>query len=161
MSDHVPIQPNDEDPHSHHHAVLHARVLAGKGLLIEGPGIKISTNEKGQYLIKATAQSVAVAAGIRYAVPIEIVSGRAYSKGERVHVQPDHLLVTTGIRDRAVPTGPLVQSRAGWYIAMQDVPAKSTVSGNDVWDLPQFPFPVPTNMDDKKNFWEWMPDNYC
>ena len=106
-------------------------------------------------------RAVAVAAGIRYAVPIEIVSGRAYSKGERVHVQPDHLLVTTGIRDRAVPTGPLVQSRAGWYIAMQDVPAKSTVSGNDVWDLPQFPYPVPKNLDDKKNFWEWMPDNYC
>lgn len=64
MSDtHVPIRPNDEDAHSHHHAVLHQRVLEGKGLLIAGKNIKISITESGAPRIDAIVPPSSTAGG--------------------------------------------------------------------------------------------------
>lgn len=50
----VPKKPNVEDAHSFHHAVLHERVIEGNGLLIPGAGIRISINDKGQYVVEST-----------------------------------------------------------------------------------------------------------
>jgi hypothetical protein len=82
--------------------------------------------------------------------------------GQRViHLQSSHALVTTGIRDAAHPTGALVTSRPGLWIALQQVPAQVTVSGNPVWNLPQWPLPTPANYDDATNFWLWLGEQYC
>jgi hypothetical protein len=79
-----------------------------------------------------------------------------YSEGSVVHIQPTDALVTTGIRDAANPMGGLVTSCAGFWVATQTVPAKITVSGNDVWNLPQYPLPNATNIDDPLNFWLYL-----
>ena len=79
-----------------------------------------------------------------------------YDESSVIHIQPTDSLVTAGIRDAANPTGALVQSCAGYWVATQDVPAKTTVSGNDVWNLPQYPLPVPTDIDDPTNFWIYL-----
>ena len=76
-----------------------------------------------------------------------------YDRDSLIHIQPSHALVGTGIRLPSAPTGALVQACAGWWIANQDVPAQATVSGNLVWNVPQWPLPVPTNVDDLANFW--------
>ncbi len=92
--------------------------------------------------------------------PIELPAAPypAIGKGAVIHLQPDHALVTTGIIDAANPTGPLVKSLPGSYIAMRYVQAQITMSGNPVWNLPQFPMPTPTNWDDAANFWRYWPD---
>ena len=88
-----------------------------------------------------------------------------YNEGSVIHIQATDTLVTTGIRDAsnliADPsgaTGSLVTSCAGFWVATQDVPAKTNIGGNDFWNLPQFPLPVPTNMDDPTNFWIYLGD---
>jgi hypothetical protein len=86
----------------------------------------------------------------------EVDATVAYDEGSVIHIQPTDSLVTTGIRDAAHPTGALVTSCAGYWVSTQDVPAKTTVSGNDVWNLPQYPIPVPTNVDDATNFWIYL-----
>ena len=78
-----------------------------------------------------------------------------------IHIQATHAIVTTGIRDLANPTGPLVTSCAGIWVATQYVPSQTTVSGNPVWNLPQYPMPVPSNFDDPTNFWIYMGDMTC
>jgi len=45
--------------------------------------------------------------------------------------------------------GTTKKAAAGWWVAMQDVPAASTGGYN----VPQSPMPMPTNMDDPTNFW--------
>jgi hypothetical protein len=50
----IPVRPNDEDAHSHHHVVLHERVLEGKGLLIAGANVVIRWNGSA-YVIEGMA----------------------------------------------------------------------------------------------------------
>jgi hypothetical protein len=89
----------------------------------------------------------------------------SYDEGSVIHIQATDALVTTGIRDAsnliADPsgaTGSPITSCAGFWVATQDVPAKTNVGGNDFWNLPQFPLPVPTNIDDPTNFWIYLGD---
>lgn len=84
-----------------------------------------------------------------------------YEEGAVIHIQATHDIVTSGIRDAANPTGPLVTSCAGYWVAIQDVPGAATVAGNAVWNLPQFPYPTPTNMDDPSNFWIYLGEMDC
>lgn len=84
-----------------------------------------------------------------------------YDEGSVIHIQPTHSLVTTGIRDAANPTGGLITSCAGYWVAIQDVPGKTVVSGNDVWNLPQYPYPEPTDMDDPSNYWIYLGEMDC
>ena len=92
--------------------------------------------------------------------PIELPAAPypAFLKGAVIHIQSAHAIVTSGIRDAADPTGPLVGSRPGKWIALQRVPAQATVSGNAVWNLPQWPLPVPSSWDNAANFWDFIPD---
>lgn len=87
-----------------------------------------------------------------------------YDSDSIIHVPASSTLVTVGIRDAANPTGALVQSCAGLWVALQTVPAKKVVSGNEVWNLPQFPYPVTTDtlvMDDPMNFWYYLGEMNC
>ena len=84
-----------------------------------------------------------------------------YDEGSVIHIQSGNALVTTGIRDAAAPTGPLVISKSGFWVSTQAVPPQATVSAHLVWNLPQFPLPVPTNLDDATNFWIYLGDIYC
>lgn len=91
-----------------------------------------------------------------------------YDEGSVIHIQPANSLVTTGIRDAfnliAHPdgsVGDLITSCAGYWVATQDVPAKVTVAGKDFWNLPQSPMPVPTNIDDSKNYWIYLGEMDC
>lgn len=80
-----------------------------------------------------------------------------------VYISPTSSLVVTGIRDASNPSGPLIKSCAGWWLALQDVNPKTVVSGNDVWNLPQSPLPSVTApiMDQPLNFWEYMGKTNC
>ena len=80
----------------------------------------------------------------------------AFAAQQLVHIQATHAIVTSGIRDAANPSGSLVKSCVGLWVALQAVPAQKTVSGNPVWNLPQFPYPTPTNLDDITNFWYYL-----
>ncbi len=80
----------------------------------------------------------------------------AYQAQQVINIQPTLDIVTTGIADLANPTGGLVTSCPGLWVATQAVPAQTTVGGTDCWNLPQFPIPVPTNCDDPKNFWLYL-----
>lgn len=59
----IPPKPELIGLHSQAHSVLDERVLRGNGLLIAGAGIKISTNEYGQYVIVSTSKSIGVYGG--------------------------------------------------------------------------------------------------
>ena len=48
---HVPNKPNGNTKHIAHHRALHERVFEGGGLVIAGPGIALSVNEFGQYVV--------------------------------------------------------------------------------------------------------------
>ena len=85
----------------------------------------------------------------------------SYDEGSVIHIQSGNALVTTGIRDAANPTGPLVISKSGYWVSTQDVPPETTVSAHLVWNLPQFPMPVPGDIDDTTNFWIYLGDIYC
>ena len=87
---------------------------------------------------------------------IEVDNTLVYPAQTVIHIQDTHALVTTGIRDAANPTGGLVTSCAGFWVSTQSVPAKTQVSGNDVWNLPQFPYPEPADLDDPTNFWLYL-----
>lgn len=92
---------------------------------------------------------------------IEVDPTKSYPAQTVIHIQPTHDLVTTGIRDAAAPSGGLVKSCTGYWVSTQAVPAKTTVSGNDVWNLPQYPYPKPTNLDDASNFWIYLGEMTC
>lgn len=92
---------------------------------------------------------------------IEADNTRGYPAQTVIHIQPTDALVTTGIRDAANPSGGLVTSCAGFWVSTQFVPSKTVVSGNDVWNLPQWPMPVPTNFDDPANYWIYLGEMNC
>lgn len=89
---------------------------------------------------------------------IEVDPTTDYPAQTVIHIQPTHDLVVTGIRDAANPGGGLVLSQSGFWVSTQDVPAQSTDSGNDIWNLPQYPLPEPTDLDDATNFWIYLGD---
>ena len=102
-------------------------------------------------------------AGLFFGAKIElpVAPYPSFQKQQVIHIQSTHAIVTTGIRDAANPSAPLVQSRPGFWAASQAVPAQGTVGGNPVWNLPQWPLPNPDNYDDTANFWLWLGDQYC
>lgn len=79
-----------------------------------------------------------------------------YSEQSTIHIQATDALVTTGIADKANPSGGLVQSCPGIWVATQAVPAAATISGTLCWNLPQWPMPNPLNYDDPLNFWIYL-----
>ena len=117
-------------------------------------GWKVDSRSDGKYF--TPPQQVAAISGWHKQSTYEVDPTIAYGDQVVIHIQPTHALVVTGIRDAANPTGGLVTSCAGFWVSTQPVPAKTTVSGNDVWNLPQFPLPVPTNIDDPANFWIYL-----
>ena len=132
-------------------------------LFRDTPDTKWDKNADGTHTLNIRPSKGGGAPGISgwfWNTPIELPAAPypAVGKGAVIHLQSSHALVTTGIRDAANPTGPLVKSFAGSYIAMRDVPAQATVSGNPVWNLPQSPMPTPGNWDDASNFWRFWPD---
>lgn len=92
---------------------------------------------------------------------IEVEKGKSYPAQTVIHIQPEHELVTTGMRDAASPSSDPVKSCAGFWVSTQSVPSKTTSGGNEVWNVPQWPLPEPTNYDDKKNFWLYLGDVDC
>ena len=88
---------------------------------------------------------------------IEVDPTLNYPAQSVIHIQATHTLVVNGIRDAANPVDP-IKSSSGWWVSTQDVTAKHTVSGNEVWNLPQYPLPVPTDLDDPSNFWIFLGD---
>lgn len=77
----------------------------------------------------------------------------AYDDGSVIHIQTTSSLAVTGLRLPTAPTGSLVLACAGWWVANRDVPSQVMVSGNLVWNVPQWPLPVPTDVDDPLNYW--------
>ena len=95
--------------------------------------------------------------GIHFDTKIEVDNTVNYTRGTWIHIQSTNSLVTTGIRDVANPTGPLVKSRQGDWVSTQAVPAKTTNgSGQDIWNLPQWPMPDPSNHDNPVNYWKFI-----
>lgn len=87
-----------------------------------------------------------------------------YEEGAVIHIQPTHSIVTSGIYDAiqlvsdptGATTGSLITSCAGYWVAIKSVPSMQTVGGNTFWNLPQYPMPVDTNVDDETNFWIYL-----
>ena len=93
----------------------------------------------------------------------------SYNEGSVIHIQPTSSLVTTGVYDAfylianpdgSVP-GSLIPSCAGYWVAIQNVPAQVTISSKTFWNLPQYPYPVPTDIDDASNFWIYLGEMDC
>jgi hypothetical protein len=85
----------------------------------------------------------------------------SFAAQQVIHIQATNGIVSTGIRDAANPSGPVLTSCPGLWVATQSVPGQSTVGGNPVWNLPQYPMPVPTNYDDPTNFWIYLGELSC
>jgi hypothetical protein len=108
--------------------------------------IKVEQTLRGIRL-HARSQSSTISAGWHYANKFEIDTTQSYDKSSVVHIQATDSLVTTGLTD--LVAGTTKKAAAGWWVAMQDVPAAS-IGG---YNVPQSPMPMPTNMDDPTNFW--------
>jgi len=159
---HVPGKPSRDDPHSNHHAALHERVFEGKGLIRAGAGVTVSVDADGTHVISSTARNGGSLSGFRWAAKREVDPTATYSVDEEIHIQATHSLVTTGIRDAAAPELGLVKSRPGRWRCLRNCPAKTTVDGNEVWNLPQWPMPEPENYDDPNNYWLLLSqDQFC
>jgi hypothetical protein len=123
--------------------------------------VKVEQTMRGtRFHVKKTF-GVPGVAGWHFESKIEADQTQSYPTQSVIHVQSSSALATTGIRDLANPTGPLVLSKPGYYVARQAVPAKTTVSGNDVWNIPQWPEPNGANKDDPLNFWLYFGEIYC
>jgi len=85
----------------------------------------------------------------------------AYQAQQVINIQPSADIVVNGIVDLANPTGPAITSCPGFWVATQPVPAQTTVSGVPCWNLPQFPYPNPNNLDDPLNFWIYLGTTSC
>lgn len=117
-------------------------------------------NSGGFYSFTAKTSRQGIS-GWHFESKIEMNNTNSYPAQTIIHIQPTHDLVVTGIRDAANPTGPLVTSCAGYWISTQAVSAKKTVGGNDVWNLPQDPYPDPTDLDNPANFWIYLGEMNC
>ena len=84
-----------------------------------------------------------------------------FQQQQLIHIQSTHDIVINGIFDLANPTGPKVTSCAGLWVATQFVPAQTSVSGVQCWNLPQYPMPVPADYDNPTNFWIYLGDMNC
>lgn len=121
--------------------------------------------EGGQW--KAEVKVPPVSSGISgmfWNDPIElpVAPYPAFKKGAWIHIQSSHAICSTGIHDPANPTGAVIKSPGNVIaIAMRDVPAQTTASGNNVWNAPQWPLPVASNLDDATNYWWIIPDPSC
>lgn len=111
---------------------------------------------KGAYEVKVSGGRGGGGVAWHFGTKIEVDNTQTYPSQTVIHIQSTDALVTTGIRDAANPTGGLVTSCAGFWVSTQTVPAKTQVDGNDVWNLPQYPYPEPTDMDDPTNFWIYL-----
>lgn len=49
-------KPRKVDDHTHEHLVIGDRIFGDDPMIIEGPGVQIQINEKGKYIITATAR---------------------------------------------------------------------------------------------------------
>lgn len=99
---------------------------------------------------------------------IEVNPARGYQPQTVIHIQETDSLVTTGIRDAANliahPDGSVgspIKSCAGFWVSTRSVPAKQTVDSKDFWNLPQYPLPNPSNLDDEKNYWIYLGEMNC
>lgn len=156
----ISVKPNLKGQHSQAHRILDERVLRGIGFMRAGNGVLIEW-DGSQYVISSTARNGNGISGWHFEKTIEVDPTKTYPAQTVIHVQPTHAIVTTGIRDAANPTGDVIHSKPGFYISTQAVSPKKTVSGHDVWNLPQFPLPTPDNLDDKTNFWIFFGDINC
>ena len=94
--------------------------------------------------------------GWHFESKIEVDKTYYYPAQSVIHIQSTDPLVTSGIADLANPTGGLVTSCPGLWVATQDVPPAATIGGTLCWNLPQWPMPTPTNYDDPSNFWIYL-----
>lgn len=124
-------------------------------IFVQSDDIKVDKTPKG-YEIKISKFPPGGRRGWHFEDKIEVDNTKSYPKQTVIHIQDTHSLVTAGIRDAADPDGGLVTACAGFWVSTQAVPAKTTVDGNDVWNLPQYPYPEPTDMDDPANFWIYL-----
>ena len=96
-------------------------------------------------------------AGLYFGKTIEVDETYTFPRrGGVIHIQASHYLVTTGIRDAANPTGPKVKSCAGIWFSTRNVPAKTKIGGNDVWNVPKWPMSNPSDLDDPVNYWYYL-----
>lgn len=150
-----PPKPNSEDAHSYHHRWLDDLLTEPGKYFVAGAGITISyENEK--LVIRSTARGGASGDVWHFEGKIEVDPNNTYPAQSVIHIQDTHDLVTTGIRDAANPSGGLVTSCPGYWVSTQSVPPKTTVDGNEVWNLPQYPEPNQSNKDDPLNFWLYL-----
>ncbi len=131
-------------------------------LFCDGPGISFDKTSKG-YVVKVKPGNPPGSKGWFFGDKIELPAAPygSFPAQQVIHIQKTHAIVTAGIRDAANPTGPVVMARAGLWVAAQSVPGQVTVSGNPVWNLPQWPMPNPANYDDLLNFWIFLGEQYC
>ena len=159
MGDNVTVRPNDEDAHSHHHVMLHTRVLEGDGLVIGTQGrITVSWNGKS-YVIDLARQPAAGISGFRWQNPKELDPTKSVAKDVFVYVSPLNPLVTDGIVD--LVTDVLVFVKPGVWQARKAVPAKD---GDGKYNAPQHPYPNYTGenvLDDDTIFWIYWGDIVC
>lgn len=146
-----PPKPLVVDAHTRHHRWLDDLLTNPGYLFVAGPGVRIYyQNDK---IIFEADPGSNTRRGIHFEDKIEADPSLDYPAQTVINIQATDSLVTVGIRDAANPSGPLIKSFPGLWVSRQQVPAKTIISGNEVWNLPQLPLPSPLNYDDPANFW--------
>jgi hypothetical protein len=139
-------------------------MLAGGLFPIRGDGSIVVDWKDGYYRISSKTQTVGSnQKGWYFGNKIELPTAPypSFNAQQVIHIQPTHDIVVTGIHDAANPTGAIVKSCAGLWVATQNVPPQTTASGHPVWNLPQYPYPNPLNLDDPLNFWYYLGEMTC
>jgi hypothetical protein len=153
----IPPKPSGQSPRQMARRAIWDLLFGGMFPFIDTPSVKWDRGAGG-YAANAKIPPSGGASGFRFAKPREGDPTKSYKFEECVHFATTSALVTTGIIDLADQSGGdetthLKLVPAGLWVALQAVPAKTTVSGHDVWNLPQWPLPVPDDLDNPSNFW--------
>jgi len=158
---HPPARPTGSDSEARFMQLVWDMLWDPKtSIFCDTPGLHFDKTPRG-YVPKFKPSAARAISGWHFESKIEADNTKNYPAQTVIHIQPTDALVTTGIRDAANPSGPLVKSCAGYWVSTQAVAAKKTVGGNDVWNLPQYPYPNAANMDDPANFWIYLGEMDC
>jgi hypothetical protein len=99
--------------------------------------------------------------GWHFSSKIEADETQSYPAQTVIHIQSTHALVTTGYPLPSAPSGAVVKAKPGIWVSLRAVPAKTLAGAVNVYDVPQWPLPVATNLDDETNFWLYLGDIWC
>jgi hypothetical protein len=128
------------------------------------PGTMVSHTVHGVMVESAQVQTQytpEVKAGWHFESKIELDPTVSYPAQSVVHIQSTSTLVTTGYPKPSAPAGAVVKAKPGIWVSIRSIPAKALVGAVNVYDVPQWPLPVATNLDDETNFWLYLGDIWC